>query len=78
MASNLTSLDIRVMEDCASRVRNYRSGEDGSGLLTISEIGQSDTLKDFLEFSNTVTTLISASGIGNRLNRLVQELKGEV
>ena len=78
MASNPSSLDIRVMEDCVSRVRNYRSGEDGSGFFTISEAGQPDTLKAFLTFSSEVRDPFSTSGIGNRLNRLVQELKGEV
>ena len=71
LASRDESLDIRVMEDCVSRMRNYRSGD-----LHEFDLGSSDvsgtTLEDFLTFcgaSGDRQTHFGGSGLGNLVRR---------
>ena len=71
LASRDESLDIRVMEDCVSRMRNYRSGDlqdfdlGGGGRLRT-------TLEDFLTFSGVTgdgQTHFGGSGLRNLVRR---------
>ena len=71
LASRDESLDIRVMEDCVSRMRNYRSGD-----LHEFDLGSSDgsrtTLEDFLSFCGAMgdrQTHFGGSGLGNLVRR---------
>ena len=50
LASRDDSLDIRVMEDCVSRIRNFQSGDPQDLVRTPSESPRR-TLEDFLRFS---------------------------
>ena len=56
LASRDESLDIRVMEDCVSRIRNFQSGDPQDLLSTPSE-GPRVTLEDFLQFSSGIGEL---------------------
>ena len=51
LASRDEPLDIRVMEDCVSRMRNYRSG-DRIDLELASADASRETLEEFLGFCN--------------------------
>ena len=51
LASRDEPLDIRVMEDCVSRMRNYRSG-DRTDLELASADASHETLEEFLSFCN--------------------------
>ena len=53
LASRDDSLDIRVMEDCVSRIRELRSG-DRQDLGPTPSDSSSKTLEDFLRFSRGV------------------------
>ena len=50
LASRDDALDIRVMEDCVSRIRNFQSGDPQDLVRTPSERPRR-TLEDFLRFS---------------------------
>ena len=54
MARKVDSLDIRVMEDCVSRVRNRRSGEEEYLARTEQEELRHGTLEKFQEFSRAI------------------------
>ena len=53
LASRNDSLDIRVMEDCVSRIRNYRSGNLHDFLLGHVE-GSRTTLEEFQSFCDSI------------------------
>ena len=71
LASQDASLDIRIMEDCVSRVRNHTSG-DGQDLLPVQPESLSTTLEDFLTFYQNSVESPYLSGSGNRLRSLLQ------
>lgn len=60
LASRDESLDIRVMEDCVSRMGDYRPGDPEEFVLDRAD-GPRTTLEDFLTF---------CGGVGNRQTRL--------
>ena len=71
LASQRDSLDIRIMEDCVSRVRNHTSG-DGQDLLPVRLESHSTALEDFLTFSEIAVDSQSFSGAGNTLRTLLR------
>ena len=77
LASCDESLDIRVMEDCVTRVRDYLSGDrrDLDHVLTRLESSR-ETLKDFLRFSRGLGDLSPYQGRRN-LMRLLSQSRGE-
>ena len=75
MAGRDKSLDIRVMEDCVSRMRNFRSG-DRDDLELASLEGSRTTLEEFLRFSAVASDRQANSGGG--LRNLVRLSRGEV
>ena len=71
------SLDIRVMEDCVSRMRNYRSGEQID--LVLAPAGDSrETLEEFLRFCNGMGNRLPHFGQGEGLKNQVRRSRGEV
>ena len=74
-ARSTDSLDIRVMEECVSRLRNHHSGEDVSGARTTREEAQSRPLEEFLKFYEAIGNPRVHVQDSNGLNRLAQELK---
>ena len=75
IASSADSLDIRVMEDCVSRVRNHQSGEEASIASIIPDRDQIRSLEKFLTFSGTLRDPKAHSRDSNGLRNLVQELE---
>ena len=71
------SLDIRVMEDCVSRMRNYRSGEQID--LVLAPAGDSrETLEEFLRFCNGMGNRLPHFGQGEGMKNQVRRSRGEV
>ena len=71
LASHDDSLDIRIMEDCVSRVRNHKSG-DGQDLRPSTSGSQSEALENFLPFCENSVEAQSLPAGGNRLRRLLR------
>ena len=78
MARRIESLDIRVMEDCVSRVRNRQSGEEEYLARTISEELRHGTLEKFQEFSGAIGDPKAHVRGSEGLSNLIQELKRAV
>lgn len=76
LASRDDSLDIRVMEDCVSRIRNYQSGDFQDLVPTPSE-GPSRSLEDFLRFSSGIGELPQHERRSNGLRHMLSRSKGE-
>ena len=76
LASRDDSLDIRVMEDCVSRIRNFQSGDPQDLVPTPSE-GPSRTLEDFLRFSSGIGELSPHERRSNELRHMLLRSKGE-
>ena len=72
------SLDIRVMEDCVSRLRNRQSGEEGSVAQATRGDRQPRLLEEFLDFYREIRNPKAYTRDGNGLHNLAQELKAEV
>ena len=69
------SLDIRVMEDCVSRIRNYRSGDLQN--LVPARLESSHTLEDFLQFCENTGDLQPHATGNHGLKHLLRRSKGE-
>ena len=76
LASRDDSLDIRVMEDCVSRIRNYRSGDRQDLIPTPSESSRR-TLEDFLRFSGGIGELPPHERRSKGLRHMLLRSKGE-
>ena len=77
LASRDAPLDIRVMEDCVSRIRNYRSGDRID--LELAPVDASrETLEDFLDFCNEIGDRQPDFGHGGGLRNQVRRSKSEV
>ena len=77
-ASSTNSLDIRVMEDCVSRLRNHQSGEEVSVAQITREGTETRSLEEFLKFYEGVGNPRIHAQDSNGLNKLAQELKAGV
>ena len=77
LSSRDESLDIRVMEDCVSRMRNYRSGEQ-IDLVLAPAGGSRETLEQFLRFCNGMGDRLPHFGQGEELRNQVRRSRGEV
>ena len=77
LSSRDESLDIRVMDDCVSRMRNYRSGEQIDLVLTPAG-GSRETLEEFLTFCNGMGDRLPHFGQGEGLKNQVRRSRGEV
>ena len=75
LASREKSLDIRVMEDCVSRIRNYRSG-DLHVLILARVDGSRTTLEEFLSFCSGMRDRQTNFG-GGGLRNIVRRSRGE-
>ena len=75
LASRDESLDIRVMEDCVTRVRDYLSGDRQDLVLARSDISR-ETLEDFLRFSRGIGDPSPYQGHRN-LRRLLSQSRDE-
>ena len=76
LASRDDSMDIRVMEDCVSRVRNYQSGDRQDLVPTPSESSRR-TLEDFLRLSRGIGELPPHERRSSGLRHLLLISKGE-
>ena len=76
LASRDGSLDIRVMEDCVSRIRNFQSGDPQDLVPTPSERPRR-TLEDFLRFSSGIGELPPHERRSNGLRHMLLRSKGE-
>ena len=76
LASRGESLNIRVMEDCVSRVRNYRSGDRQDLVLAGSESSHG-TLEEFLRYSRGIGDVLPHLRGSNGLTHLLLRFKGE-
>ena len=77
-ASSADSLDIRVMEECVSRVRNHRSGEEVSVARNIREGNELHPLEEFLRFYEAIGNPTIHARDSSGLNHLAQELNAGV
>ena len=77
-ASSADSLDIRVMEECVSRLRNHQSGEEVSVARTTREGAELHPLEEFLKFYEEIGNPKTHAQDSNGLNNLAQELKAGV
>ena len=77
IASSIDSMDIRVMEDCVSRVRNGQLGEEGN-FSRVQEQSQSRALEEFQDFYKSLRDPKAHTRNSEGLNNLIQELKREV
>ena len=77
-ARNTDSLDIRVMEECVSRLRNHHSGEEVSVAQTTREGIQPRPLEEFLRFYEAIANPRVHVQDSNGLNNLALELKAGV
>ena len=69
------SLDVRVMEDCVSRLRDYCSGEENPVPLGIQESSREQSLEEFLAFCREIRQDPDISlRRQNALDRFRQEL----
>ena len=73
-ASSIDSLDIRVMQECASRLRNHQSREEGSVVRTNREEAEHQPLENFLTFYEGVGNPRLHAQESSGLNTLLQEL----
>ena len=73
-ASSIDSLDIRVMQECASRLRNHQSREEGSVARTTREGAEHQPLEKFLTFYEGVGNPRVHAQESSGLNNLLQEL----
>ena len=71
------SLDIRVMEDCVSRMRHYLSGDRDDIVLVRSEEFRK-TLEEFLSFCRGMGNSQAHVGGGNGLRNLMRRSRGEM
>ena len=78
IASSIDSLDIRVMEDCVSQVRNRQSGEEDSRLRTNEGELQYAALEDFQDFYRAIRDPKTQAKASEGLNTLVQDLMREI
>ena len=78
MAGRIESLDIRVMEDCVSRVRNRQSGEEEYLTRTIGETVRHGTLEEFQEFFRRIGDPKAHVRSSEGLRNLIQELRRAV
>ena len=74
-ARNPDSLDIRVMEECVSRLRNHHSGEEISVAQTTREGPQTRPLEEFLKFYEPIGNPRVHVQDSNGLNSLALEFK---
>ena len=74
-ASRGGSLDVRVMEDCASRMRNYPVSDNRDLVLASPEPSRT-TLEEFLSFCGTTSG--RQAHLGGGLRNLVRRSRGEV
>ena len=72
-ASSTDSLDIRVMEDCVSRMRNHRSGEEIPFAWNPPEGNQPQSLEEFLKFYDGIPDPRAHVKDSNGLNNLAQK-----
>ncbi len=77
-ASSTDSLDIRVVEECVSRLRNHHSGEEVSVGRTTREGAELLPLEEFLQFYEKIGNPKIHAQDSNGLNNLAQELKAGV
>ena len=75
IAGRIESLDIRVMEDCVSRVRNRQSGEEEYLDRTLREELRHGTLEGFQEFSRAIGDPKAHVKSSEGLSNLMQELR---
>ena len=76
LASRNDSLDIRVMEDSVSRIRNFQSG-DRQDLVPTPLESPRRTLEDFLRFSRGVGELLPHERRSNGLRHVLLRSKGK-
>ena len=76
LASSLASPDIRVMEDCVSGLRNYRSAEH-SVLFLPPWTDQRSGLEEFLTFTSSIADPQSYTTDSKGLRNLLRQLGGE-
>ena len=76
LASRDDSLDIRVMEDCVSRVRNFQSG-DRHDLVLIPRERSRRTVEDFMRFSRGIGELPAHERRSIGLRHLLLRSKSE-
>ena len=72
MASRDDSLDIRVMEDCATRLRSLQSGESRD-VYPVRPASALKTLEVFLTYSRGVSDRQAFMGDGRELRNLIQQ-----
>ena len=77
-ASNSSTLDIRVMEDCVSRLRNYQADDE----ITLSGIGpareRTSSLEGFLSLCQNIEDPKARANDSSGLKRFRQQLTTEV
>ena len=76
LASRDDSLDIRVMEDCVSRIRNFQSG-DRQDLVPNPPESSRRTLEEFLRFSRGIGELPPHGRRSNGLRHVLLRSKGK-
>ena len=72
MSSRDDSLDIRVMEDCVTRLRNFQSGDSRDIIPFLPPRGP-QTLEDFLTYCRRVSDSHKITGDGSDLRNLIQQ-----
>ena len=77
-ASGTDSLDIRVTEDCVSRLRNHQSGEEDSVAQATREGTEPRSLEEFLKFYEAIGKPSVHTEDSNGLRNLARELKAGV
>ena len=77
LASCEGSLDIRVMEDCVTRIRDYLSSGERQDLVLNRSGRSSDALEGFLSFSRGIGDT-SPYPSGRNLRHLLSRIRGEV
>ena len=77
LASRDESLDIRVMEDCVTRARDYLSSGEHQDLVLNRSERSSDALEGFLRFTRGVGDL-SPYPRGSNLRQLLSRIRGDV
>lgn len=78
IASRSQSLDIRVMEECVSRLRNHQSGEEEYPTGTVWEEAQPGTLEEFQEFYRAIGDPKAHARDNEGIRNLIQELNRKV
>lgn len=77
IASRPQSLDIRVMEECVSRLRNHQSGEEEYPTGTMWEEAQPGTLEEFQEFYRSIGDPKAHATDSEGIRNLIQELNSK-